>query len=272
MSKQMLEIKYRCMHPSCCVNCREGLIGIEEDLFNELSSQYEEKELFRSPRGICRLGFSQPFKVIRMSNKAEAAPEQAAVAPETDPIAILMAEHKAILGKLEGIEDQVRKRDVDGLWVSTADIENALIIHSAKKEEEVLFPALSDLMPLGQGLVSIIKEDHREILSLLHAFRSALEDGDILDGLIRSMTVSLRSHIRKEDYEFFELVNKCLTDDIRKTMFDGMKKIDETHVTIVAGDRLKLTAERKAAKEKRDMLDESILAVRDLVNVDSCCH
>jgi hypothetical protein len=39
------------------------------------------------------------------------------------------------------------KRDIDALWVSTVDLENDLNLHSGKKEEEVVLPALCSLMP-----------------------------------------------------------------------------------------------------------------------------
>lgn len=267
MSKQMLEIKYRCMHPSCCVNCREGLIGIDEGLFQDLSSFYEDKELFRSPHGICRLGFSQAFKVITMTKEAEGGQTAAEELPLTeDPIAILIEEHRKIISLMESIQNEhLRKRDMDGLWAATAELENHITLHSGLKEEEALFPALRDLLPFGEGLVAIVKEEHREIMSLLHNFRKALEEDNIMDGIIRSMIVSLKSHIRKEDYEFFELINKCLNNSIRKKIVEDMKRVEAVHVPIVAGER------RRKKNEQRDQFDEDILAVRDLVNVDGGC-
>ncbi|MFQ5736036.1 MAG: hemerythrin domain-containing protein, partial [Thermodesulfobacteriota bacterium] len=226
MSRQMLEIKYRCMHPSCVVNCREGVIAIDEEHFKELAAHYEEEDMFRSPRGFCRLGFSQPYKVREMEQLVEEEP--APIDPElekADPIGILMAEHREILGMLEKLEDLIRKRDANALWAYTAEVENVLMLHSALKEEEVLFPAIRSMVSLSDVLVNIIKEDHSEILSLLHNFRTALQEGDLVDGVIRSMIVSLRSHIRKENYEFFELVDKAIEPAIKASIVKGMEEI-----------------------------------------------
>lgn len=271
MSK-MVEVKYRCMHPSCVVNCREGIIGIEEGLLNELSSNGREEGLFRSPHGICRLGFSQTFKVLSKAEIDDEAAGEVEILPENNPIAVLVAEHKLILKKLALIEEQLAKRDIDALWVSTVDLENELNLHSGKKEEEVVMPALCSLMPLAETLVAIIKEDHREVLSILHAFRDALIEGSIIDGLIKSTIVSLRSHIRKEDNEFFELVDKHLHEEICAPLIEGMKKIEAEFVPALPGDRLKLAAERRASKANRDHLEEAFKALRE-TQLDSCnCH
>lgn len=269
---KMVEVKYRCMHPSCVVNCREGIIGIEEGLLNELSSNGKGEGLFRSPHGICRLGFSQTFKVLSKSEIDSAAAQEVEVLPENNPIAILVAEHKVILKKLAVIEEQLSKRDIDALWVSTVDLENDLNLHSGKKEEEVVLPALCSLMPLAETLVAIIKEDHREVLSVLHAFRDALIEGTIIDGLIRSTIVSLKSHIRKEDNEFFELVDKHLSEEVCAGLIEGMKKIEAEFVPAEPGDRIKLTAERRASAANRAHIDDAFQALRETM-LDSCnCH
>lgn len=271
MSK-MIEVKYRCMHPSCVVNCREGVIGIEEGFLNELSSNGKEEGLFRSPQGICRLGFSQTFKVLSKAEIDSAAAQEVEVTPENNPIAVLVAEHKAILKRLTEIEEQLAKRDIEALWVSTVDLENDLNLHSGKKEEEVVMPALCSLMPLAETLVAIIKEDHREVLSVLHAFRDALIEGNIIDGLIRSTIVSLKSHIRKEDNEFFELVDKHLPEEMCSELIEGMKKIEAEFVPAQPGDRAKLALERRASAANRAHIEEAFKALRETM-LDSCnCH
>jgi len=271
MSK-MVEVKYRCMHPSCVVNCREGLIGIEEGLLNELSSNGKEEGLFRSPHGICRLGFSQTFKILSKAEIDSEAASEVEVLPENNPIAILVAEHKQILKQMNVIEEHLATRDIEALWASTMDLENDLNLHSGRKEEDVVMPALCSLMPLAETLVAIIKEDHREILSILHAFRDALIDGTIVDGLIRSTIVSLKSHIRKEDNEFFELVDKHLPEEVCADLIEGMKRVEAEFVPAEPGDRAKLALERRASSANRKHIDEAFEALRESM-LDSCnCH
>ena len=266
MSEKKLEIRYRCMHPSCVVNCREGVIAVDEEFFKELSSHFEEEGMFRSPRGFCRLGFSQPYQVLTLEELVEE--DQAELDPEledADPIGVLMAEHREILGMLEKLESLVRKRDAHALWAYTAEVENVLMIHSGLKEGEVLFPAIKSVMELSDVLVTIIKEDHREILSLLHNFRTALQEGDLIDGCIRSMIVSLRSHIRKENYEFFDIVDKGIPPELKLSILKGMDEIVKEYEPIVAGP---LVVKRNP---KRDMFNDEADAIKDLANVDTGC-
>lgn len=261
-----LEIKYRCLHPSCVVNCREGVIAIDEEVFKDLSSHYEEEGMFRSPRGLCRLGFSQPYQVLKLETLVEEEPVE--LDPElddADPIGILMAEHREILGMLEKLEALIRKRDAPALWEYTAEVENVLMIHSGLKEEEVLFPAIKSVMELSDVLVTIIKEDHREILSLLHNFRQALQEGDLIDGCLRSMIVSLRSHIRKENYEFFDIVDKGIPAELKLSIIKGMDEVVKHYEPIVAGP---LVVKRNP---KRDMFNDEADAIKDLANVDTGC-
>ena len=72
------------------------------------------------------------------------------------------------------------------------------------------------LVPFGEGLVACINEDHREIVSLVHSFREALTDGNINDSSKSSAIVALRSHIRKEDNEFYEFIKKYINNEMKK--------------------------------------------------------
>jgi len=280
MSAQALEIKYKCKHPSCIVNCREGVVEIGEELYNELSQAYEEDGLFRSPKGFCRMGFAQPLKAEEVKRLSEE--DQSSLGASSDseldrdnPVAILKAEHQEVLRILDSMEGQLKKRELEKLWASISELEYRLDKHSMNKEEKVLFPILKDLMPLGEGLVGIVQEDHLEVLNLLFSFRDALADGDIFDGIINSVVTNLQSHIRKEDEEFFELVEKTLDPESRAKVLEGMRKIDETYPEFKVPDRHEHAAKARESREKRKEIDEQILAVKDLVNVNSdggCCH
>ncbi len=274
MSQQKIDIRYRCLHPSCCVNCREGYLTMNEGLFKELSASCEEG-VFKSPRGACRLGYSQMFKAVSVQTISDAAAEgsvsqaNAGDKPINDPISLLVEEHRSILKIVVEIEDQVRTRDVEALWISTNKLANHLHAHSALKEEEVLFPAMRGLVTFGEGLVSTIKEDHREVLSLLHTVRDALRDNEILDGIVKSMIVSLKGHIRKEDAEFFELVNASLDHCVKGKILEGMHKVDKMFVPIPDGDR----RANPLTSAEREKLDDAIAAVRDLAHIDGgCCN
>lgn len=275
MSKKMLNIDYECQHPSCWVFCKKGTLTLEEPEFKALSSASEAGgDTFKSPPGVCRLGFSQTFRVVSVEEAREGAGAQreSAVRDKDDPIRNLMEEHKVVLKKLETIETQVRKRDVDGLWLSTASVENDIILHSVKKEEEVLFPVVEKRLPIGEALVGIIKEDHREFITILQGFRFALQDGDILDGLVNTLVTNLRHHITKEDEEFLPMINAHLDREERDRIFKEMKKIEEEHVSLAPGEREKKGLSPVSADRRR--MDEEILALKSITSKggEECCH
>ncbi len=278
MSNKVLAVKYKCMHPSCIVNCRDGTLDIDAEYFEELSARSSEESLFKSPRGMCRMGYSQDLEALEVLDAEEALKISSSgseqVDPSEDPVQVLIKEHKEVIERLDVMKEHLRRRDMDLLWVSTAELAEALNLHSIEKEEGVLLPVMKNLLPLGEGLVSIVKEDHRELMSLLLVFRDALVENEILDGIVNSMITNLESHIRKEDTEFFELVHRYMDSDTRKKVMDGFREVEASHVPIVPGKRDAEGLFSVADVERRKELHENILAVKDLVNIDSsgCCH
>lgn len=262
MSETMLNINYRCQHPSCQVFCKKGKLEMEESKFEELSASYDEEGIFKSPKETCRMGFSQPFKLISLE-EVGGQDVSSGASPASDSgalVAALMEEHKEVLRKLDIVESQFKRRQVEELWVSTAALEDEIMRHSVEKEEGVLFPLLGRKVEMAQVYMQIIHEDHKEFISLLHSFRCGLQEGEILDGIMKSTLVNLRNHIRKEDDEFFTIVDENLSDKDKKLLLDKMKECDERHVTIEAGDRSEKINSPFLAN--REMLDAEINAIK----------
>jgi hemerythrin-like domain-containing protein len=277
VSNPLFKIKYKCLHPSCQVYCKKGELTFDEEYFSDLSTEYDEESLFKSPPDYCRLGFAQPFKVISRVNvdpsqvlsdeRKEAVHGDVAL---TGPMEMLKAEHQGILKNLDAIEEQLRKRDLDGLWRTTAAVENDIILHSVMKEEQALFPAIADLVPIGHSLVSIMHEDHKEFLSLLHALRAALQDGEILGGIANSIVVNLRSHIRKEDGEFFGMIDEHIDGEMRKWLLEQFAAIEKSYVPIELGERT--GGKLSSYSELRKKIDAEVDAMRhNLINQESSC-
>ena len=194
----MLDVKYLCLHPSCCANCREGVITVDEETFNTLSAFYPEETPSEARAAHAGWAFNRAYKLVSVTRLDEGVNELhtnvVITAAEIrmrqgDPIALLMNDHQAVLKTMARIEDQRARREVDALWVSTREFENEIMLHSGLKEEEVLLPMLISRLPF-ERTCGHHQEEHREIVSILHAC-SALEDGDINDGVIRSVMVSL---------------------------------------------------------------------------------
>jgi hemerythrin-like domain-containing protein len=277
VSNPLFKIKYKCLHPSCQVYCKKGELTFDEEYFSDLSAEYDEESLFKSPPDYCRLGFAQPFKVISRVNvepsQVLSDERKEAVLSDgelTDPMEVLKAEHQGLLKRLEAIEEQLRKRDLDGLWLTTAAVENDIIRHAVMKEEQVLFPAIADLIPMGHSLISIMHEDHREFLSLLHAMRAALQDGEVLDGIANTIIVNLKSHIRKEDGELFGMIDEHIDVEMKRGLLEQFAAIQKSYVSIEPGERT--GGKLSSYSELRRKIDEEVDVMRhNLVNQDSSC-
>jgi len=280
MSGKKVKVAYKCLHPSCVVYCREGVLTMDEEVFKDLLASSEQKDVFKSPRGACRLGFSQGFKAegvetLEADTLTNANEKQVASLDSDDPLEVLVAEHQRVLSTLDAIEAHLRRRDLDGLWESSSDLENEITLHSVQKEELTLFPRVHNLIPLAEGLIAIVREDHRELMTLLLSFRSALVDGDILDGLARSIIVNLRNHIKKEDDEFFAILDGQLDLETRKIILKEMKELEASFVPKAPGRRTDAT--ELSTKKSRSHYDEMASAARDarLADAESgggCCH
>src|SRR3989304_2702990 len=127
MSDNHLRIKYRCQHPDCQIkSCRTGEIEVDETEFAEMSSASGDKTLFKSPRGICRLGFAQTFKALEVMKVSE-IPADADLETDTEdinPISILREEHQGGLRRLDILVEVGRGKDRSPLWISLAEVEN----------------------------------------------------------------------------------------------------------------------------------------------------
>ena len=272
MSQQIIAVKYHCQHPSCQVFCKKGELTLDNADFEELKTAYDEEDLFKSPRGVCRMGYNQPFKIVSVSEEACAGNGAgSAEVDANDPVQILKAEHKKVLSRLDDLEEQLRQRNIDGLWTSTAALENVITLHSLRKEEQGLFPILATKDPMAQAFIQIVHEDHKEFISLLHSFRCGLQEDQILDGIVNSLVTNLKNHIKKEDDEFFTMVDETLSDEDRKLLLERMDEIEKRFVPEDAGDRSDKT--ESPFLENRKTFDAEAAAVRaENCTDDWSCH
>lgn len=281
MAERFLEIKYKCLHQSCQIKkCKQGVLQMPEYLFNQLSESFEDKKHFKSPRGYCRLGFAQTLQVVDMreagleteEQQEELSAEDRELRRLNDPMEILKEEHNLVLEKLELIERLIKRRDLDGLWVVVSDVEDDIILHSIKKEEGILFPMLEKASSLTSAEISIMKEDHRELAALIQSIKDGLREGDILDGVFTSALANLRNHVRKEDEEFFEVIDHCLDAEGKKRLLEGMAEIERRHVKIEPGDRCKEADGDSEPDLEREKYKDAVLAAKQTSDDDGCCH
>ena len=77
----------------------------------------------------------------------------------------------------------------------------------------------------------------------------------------------MRSHVRKEDNEFFEFVYKYINDDVKEAVMAGMEQVEKAFVPTEPGERL--PDEQKAAE--REWFQKKALQSIEFA-LDTCCH
>jgi hemerythrin-like domain-containing protein len=92
-----------------------------------------------------------------------------------------------------------------------------------RAEEEVLFPALRNMMPATDVMIDELLTQHREIVRIM----SQLEAGTGLAKLIFDLGDLLERHIRKEERELFPLFEQKVEDSKAAAIGAELKKILE---------------------------------------------
>lgn len=222
MPEQILELQYRCLQ-SCQASCKEGELTIEASEFDRLSEAYPEENVFKSPDGVCLMAYPQRFKVL----EDEVVEEDDTVDDDfDDPIETLLAEHQEILDDIKILEGKLLRRDLEGVKEIMVKLERDVVMHSLIKEEKALFPAIEGLR-LNAAPVPIMEEEHRETGMLISNLWEGLEEGDIRDGMADAIMANLRNHIRKEDEEFFSVLEEKLGRAKRKEIADAMEEVEQ---------------------------------------------
>ncbi|MEE8574374.1 MAG: hemerythrin domain-containing protein [Thermodesulfobacteriota bacterium] len=272
MSEKILTVKYQCQHPSCQVFCMKGEFTLGESYLEELKEAYEEADLMKSPRAACRLGFAQPFKIVSVEDADFSdPPEVEDESASSGVVAILKAEHLEVIKRLDIMEEHLRKRDVEALWISSSKLENEIMLHSILKEEGALFPGVTKKLSMGEAYMQIIHEDHKEFISLLSTFRNSLQHDEILNGIVNSLIVNLRNHIRKEEEEFFPLLVDQISDEDMEPILEVMNKMEADYVPTEPGDRSEVLD--SPFNKNRKMMDFEIKSVKSSTTVDDwSCH
>lgn len=222
MPQQILEVQYRCLQ-SCQANCKEGEISIKSSAFESLSDEYEEENVFKSPGGVCLMGYPQRFEVVEDEVTEE---DEDSGEDFDDPVETLREEHQQILDDLKVIEGHLMRRDLAALKTAILTLERDVVLHSLVKEEKGLFPHIQG-MQLSAAPMPIMEEEHRETGLLINNFKEGLEDGDIRDGIADAIMANLRNHIRKEDEEFFTALEDRLTTPQRREITEEMDAVEQ---------------------------------------------
>ena len=103
----------------------------------------------------------------------------------SDPIDVLLEEHREILAQIDGLRGVVRDLESRG----EAGVPEALpvlgdagrmmatrLLDHARKEDEALFPALEEVLGRGAGATAVMRAEHVEIRARAELFRKTLHE------------------------------------------------------------------------------------------------
>ncbi|MFQ5542845.1 MAG: hemerythrin domain-containing protein [Nitrospiria bacterium] len=168
----------------------------------------------------------------------------------SDPIQVLKGEHHVTLARLEMIErtlqylqtlppnsapdraglEQVRLKE----WV--VGLEKSLELHF-KKEEESLFPVLSQYIGREQGPIEVMLREHTTIRRVFHAWKVYVCELQLERGMERRTSLKevttrgyeviqlLRLHISKENQILFEICEVSLTLEEKQRVSEAMREV-----------------------------------------------
>ena len=139
---------------------------------------------------------------------------------------ILSREHQVVLGRLSELESALDSYSEEALRDTLRFFDESVTLHR-RKEEEILFPALSPHFPADAGPVVCMLGEHREEKRLLDELRQALERGDREKAIVhgRFIVDLLRQHITKEDHVLFPMAERLLDPAQRDHISAGFKSI-----------------------------------------------
>jgi len=171
----------------------------------------------------------------------------------SDPIEILMSEHRIIEKALTALERAATRNVPFGFYerAVTFLVDYADGCHHAK-EEDRLFPMLEERgIPRAQGPIGVMCDEHVEGRRHIHNMREFIqaEDREGLRAESLEYTALLRAHIQKEDEILFPMGRNLLSEEDNALL---MERFDQAMCACSGGVDYDAVAEgllREAAGE-----------------------
>ncbi|MFQ5328496.1 MAG: hemerythrin domain-containing protein [Thermodesulfobacteriota bacterium] len=154
----------------------------------------------------------------------------------TDPIEILMQEHREVLEVVDNIGrlQQELKDSPDAtapkLKELLAKLDKEFDIHSLSKEEKALFPAMETFMPRDEGPIGMMILEHVELVQRIKEYKESLDTGDYNKALEAGAYLSsvLPDHIYKEDNILYNMARMHLSEEDMAGVYKKMLEIENS--------------------------------------------
>ncbi len=153
----------------------------------------------------------------------------------TDPIEILMQEHKDVLeivdniGRLQQELKDTPDETAPKLKELLAKLDKEFDIHSLSKEEKALFPAMETFMPRDEGPIGVMIQEHVELVRRIQDYKESLDTGDYNKSLEAGayLISVLPDHIYKEDNILYNMARMHLSSDDMDGIYQKMLDIEK---------------------------------------------
>jgi TorA maturation chaperone TorD/hemerythrin-like domain-containing protein len=158
------------------------------------------------------------------------APIAAEEVPPRPVTSGLSSEHRVIERELDALERAAERGDFERIQRTLAFFDVHVALHR-RKEEEILFPALSDVPALAHGPVRVMLLEHEEERRMLEAlgklvYRTDPREREEARAAVKTVAASLiallRAHITKEDGVLYRIAEDVLAGppgvSIRETL------------------------------------------------------
>jgi hemerythrin-like domain-containing protein len=154
----------------------------------------------------------------------------------TDPIEILMQEHKDVLeivdniGRLQQELKDTPDETAPKLKELLAKLDKEFDIHSLSKEEKALFPAMETFMPRDEGPIEVMIQEHVELVRRIKDYKESLDTGDYNKSLEAGayLISVLPDHIYKEDNILYNMARMHLSSDDMDGIYQKMLDIEKS--------------------------------------------
>lgn len=124
---------------------------------------------------------------------------------------VLEAEHvevRALLSRASAALEGGEGGEAAGVLLAGAELIGPGLDEHIRVEDEDLFPVIAD--QLGQDLVDVFSEEHREIRELRNATLASLAGPPLAEAAFRELCELLESHTVREDQMLFPAAREAL--------------------------------------------------------------
>ncbi len=116
-------------------------------------------------------------------------------------IEVLKQDHRTVESMFSDYQESQDRNVVEQIC-------NELDQHT-KLEEEIVYPALRDEVPDGEGMAEHAEDEHKEARQLIGRIRQT-EDPEHLDELVQELQSAIEEHVSEEENEVFPKMESAL--------------------------------------------------------------